>query len=168
MSGTLRSRAAAKIPLLLVVEDLHLADSCTVDLILSLRCEGVGIAFLRRQFVYDRLVHSPELWKGSAAFLQHGQRKGAHVWILFLSGSHELTSGFLLSVSAPHQPTQEYVIAVHVHLQLNRNRARMLPKSGCHDCRGRDAESRCNFTFQRNRKVRRSAAARLSDVATVT
>jgi len=24
--------------------------------------------FLRHKFVYDRLVHSPELWKGSAAF----------------------------------------------------------------------------------------------------
>jgi len=60
--------------------------------------------FLRHQFVYDRLVHSSELWKGSAAFLQHGHCKGTHIWILSLSGSHELTTGFLLSVSAPHHP----------------------------------------------------------------
>ena len=53
---------------------------------------------------WGRLVHSSELWKRSAAFLQHGQREGAQVWILALSGSHELTAGLLLSVSAPHHP----------------------------------------------------------------
>jgi hypothetical protein len=100
------------------------------------RCR-TAIAFLRHKFVYDRLVHSSELWKGSAAFFQHGQRKGAHVWILPLSGSHQLSAGVLLSVFAPHHSTQVYVIAVHAHLQLNRDRARMLPKSGCHDCSGK-------------------------------
>ena len=97
----------------------------------------IGNGFPGHTFVQDRLFHSPELRKGSAAFLQHGQSKGAHVCILSWSGSHELTAGFLLSVSAPHHPTQEYVIAVHVHLQLHRDRARMLPKSGCHDCCGK-------------------------------
>jgi len=64
-----------------------------------------AIAFLRHKFVYGRLVHSSELWKGSAAFLQHRQREDDQVWILALSGSHELTAGLLLSVSAPHHPT---------------------------------------------------------------
>src|SRR5579862_3548419 len=27
-----------------------------------------------------------------------------------------------------------HVIAVHIHLQRNGDRARMLPKAGCHDC----------------------------------
>lgn len=73
----------------------------------------------RHQILAGLLVRSLELWKGFAAFVQHGQRKGAQVWIAALSGSHELTAGLLLSVLAPHDPTQEYVIAVHVPLPLD-------------------------------------------------
>ena len=65
------------------------------------------------------LVRSLKLWTGFAAFVQHGQRKGAQVWISALSGSHELTAGLLLSVLAPHDPTKEYVIAVHIALPLD-------------------------------------------------
>jgi len=56
--------------------------------------------------------------KGAGAFLQHGQRKGAHVRILALSGSHERAAGVLLAVFAPHNPTKKYAIAAHVDLRL--------------------------------------------------
>jgi hypothetical protein len=47
------------------------------------------------------------------ALPQHGQGQGTKVLIRRVCCPEELATGILLAITAPHHPTEEYVITIH-------------------------------------------------------
>lgn len=72
---------------------------------LSTKCSSPGYTY--RSF--PELAHS---------FVQHGPGKSPSIWIRGTSRPEKFCTGFLLSVTTPHDTTKKYVVAVHIGLPL--------------------------------------------------